>query len=103
RRLFRQCAGSAIEEHLCPTCTFKWPFLLAALLPASVDLPDKHLNRWLILPAGILAFEKMAEELLLKVHAIVCVILGPVFEAVEFQPFFFRRNFEITFNIATQV
>ena len=51
---------------------------------------EQHLR--LLLPAGVLALEEVAEEPLLQLDAVVGVEVGPVLDAVHLEPFLLRRR-----------
>src|SRR5258708_8529065 len=59
-----------------------------------------ELHAWLLVPTGVLALEEMAEEALLQLHAVIGVELGPVLDAMRFEPFLRRRRAPEALEIA---
>ncbi len=93
---------AGIETELGPLRPRQGPFVLGALLEA-VDVADMELDARFLVPAVLLAFQEMIVEPLLQFAAVFRVVLGPMFEAVDFQPFLLRAGPHVTFDIAAQM
>src|ERR1700732_1617230 len=78
------------------------PFALVPL-DESIDVADLKLHAPLLVPAGVLALEEMAEEALLQLHAVIGIELGPVLDAVRLEPFLRRRRPHEALEIAARV
>src|SRR5262245_27016708 len=55
-------------------------------------VPNIELHARLLVPAVALAFQEIAEELLLQTDSVVCVVMRPMLDAVHLEPFVFRRR-----------
>src|SRR5262245_22731921 len=81
----------------------KWPVLFVADNEFLTRVPDIELHARLLVPAIALAFQKIAEELLLQADPIVCVVVRPVLDAVYLEPFLFRRRAVKTLEVAPRM
>jgi hypothetical protein len=66
-------------------------------------MADVELHPRLLVPAVLLAFEKIAEESLLQVDAIVRVVVRPVLDPVHLEPLLLRCRPEEALEIAARV
>ena len=66
-------------------------------------MADLQLHRRLAVPAGVLAFEEMAEEALLQREAVVGVEMRPMGVAMRLEPFLRRCRAHEAFEIAARV
>ena len=62
-----------------------------------------ELHRRLLVPAVFLAVQKIIEEAQLQLAAVVGVEMGPMLDAVDFEPFLLRSRAHKTFEIAARV
>src|SRR5439155_235959 len=80
------------QVELGPARARERPFLLAPLDESLAGVADLEHDLRLRLPPGLLALQEVAEELLLKRHAVVRVEVGPVLDAVHLEPLLLRRR-----------
>src|SRR2546425_11754541 len=87
RRLSRtERAFGRIEIELGPFRPFERPFVLPAL-DELVDMTHLQLYARTLFKAILLSVQEMIEELQLQLAAVVGVEMGPVLDAVHFEPF----------------
>ena len=72
-------------------------------LDEAVDGADLELDGGLLGPVVVVAFEEVVEEALLQGDAVVGVELGPVFNAVDFEPFLVGGGVDEGFEVAARV
>ena len=66
-------------------------------------MADVERHARLLVPAGVLAFEEMAEEALLQRVAVIAVEMREVGVAMHFQPFLLGAGAQIAFEIAARM
>src|SRR6185312_16696720 len=86
----------------CPVGARQRPFALVAL-DEAVDMAQLELHTRLLVPAGVLAFEEMAEEALLQAHAVIGIELGPMLDAMRLEPFLRRCGAHEALEIAARM
>jgi hypothetical protein len=74
-----------------------------ALDELFAGVADLQLHFGLLVPAGILALEEVAEELLLQSESIVRIEMCPVLDAVHLEPFLGRGRTYEAFEIAARM
>ena len=91
-----------IEVEACPLRPRDRPF---AFVPQdeAIDVAYLQLHARLLRPAVVEVFEKVVEEALLQLDAVVGVEMGPMLEAMRLQPFVLRCSAHKTFEIAAWV
>jgi hypothetical protein len=78
------------------------PLVLGAL-DEAVGVAHLQPHFWLLRPASLLAVQEFVEEPFLLLASVVGVEVGPMLDAVHFEPFLLRCRAHKTFEIATRV
>src|ERR671915_432681 len=92
-----------MQKILGPLRARERPLVLGAQLELLTRPADVERDLRLLVPAGVLAFEEMAEEALLELLAIVAVEVGEVGVSVHFEPLLFRARAQVTLEVAARV
>src|SRR4029078_2760890 len=102
-RLRREGHVRRVNVEFGPLRARERPFVLASFdefLPGVANL-KQHL--WLFIPTRVLTLEKVTEEFLLQAHSIIRVEMGPMFDAVHFEPFLARSRAHKSLEISTRM
>src|SRR2546425_2226418 len=91
-----------IEKELRPARARDGPFALVAL-DETVDMAHLQLHAQLPVPAVLHALQMVIEEPLLERAAVVGVEVGPVLDAVRFEPLVLRSGSDEAFEVAARV
>src|SRR5437867_10389080 len=79
------------------------PLVLGAQGEALAGAADVQRHSWLLRPAGVFAFEKMAKKPFLQPDAVVAVEMGEVRIAVHLEPLLLRAGAQEAFEVAARV
>src|SRR6516165_8563876 len=79
------------------------PLILMPYDELLSGMADIELDPWLLVPAIVLAFEEATKEPLLQIDAVVGVVVRPVLDSVDLQPFLLRCRAKEAFEIAARV
>src|SRR3974390_1043526 len=79
------------------------PFILMPYHEPFSGMADIELNPRLLVPAILLTLEEITKEPLLQIDAVVGVVMRPVFDSVDLQPFLLRRRAKEAFEVAARV
>src|SRR5258708_27015057 len=69
----------------------------------AIDVAPLQLHARLVLPAVVLALEEGIEKALLQLDAVIGIEMGPMLEAVRFQPLVLRSRTHEALEIAARV
>src|SRR4051795_4031958 len=79
------------------------PLVLGALDELLARVADLQQHARVALPAGLLALQVMAEELLLHGHAVAGIEVRPVRVAVHLEPLVLGAGIEVSLDVAARV
>src|SRR5206468_5828438 len=92
QRLADETVIARIQVEPRPLSARQRPFALLPLDEPLTGMADLEQDPGLLRPSRVLALQEVAEELLLERHAVVCVEVRPVLDAVDFEPLLVRRR-----------
>ena len=95
--------GLRIEIEPGPLRALERPFVLVPLDEFLAGMADLQLHARLLVPAGVLALEEVAEEAFLQADAVVRVEVRPVRVAVRLEPFLLGGDAEEALEVAARV
>src|SRR6185503_9265249 len=86
-----------------PACAGERPFVFGAQYELLARMADVERHPRLLIPAGVLALEEMAEEAFLQLLAVTAVEVREMCVAMRFQPFLRRAGAHKALEITARV